>query len=86
MAKKKSEFKTMMIKEKLIAIDFETTGVYEGHPEEPWQIGIVEIENGKVCVNKKKSSLLQVGNRPFNPYVPGRWASIRDEIADAPSF
>ena len=55
-------------------IDFEGTGSVKGYPDEPWQIGLVQIRNGKLCPETNLESLLQVGERPFNRYAPGRHA------------
>jgi len=65
-------------------IDFEGTGIVKGHADEPWQIGMVLVENGRVVPDKVFTSFLQVGNRPFNRHAPGRHAQLRNEIAAAP--
>lgn len=71
----------------LVAIDFESTGVIAGYPDEPWQIGIVPISNGELAVSETFESYIQVdGERPFNPFAPGPWRLIRDEIEQAPSM
>jgi DNA polymerase-3 subunit epsilon len=77
-----------MQKETTIAvIDFETTGVVPGFPEEPWQVGLAFVRNGCVDPEYKFSSLLRVEpGRPFNPYAPGRYAGVRDELASSPSL
>ncbi len=67
-------------------IDFETTGVVEGHPNEPWQIGMVRFRNGKLVPEESFESLLRVGDRPFNPKAPGDHHKRRDEIAKAPTI
>lgn len=67
------------------AIDFETTGSLPGFQNEPWQIGIATIENGEICT-ELFDSLIQVGDRPFNKYAPGRHAQLRAQIAVAPTF
>ncbi len=66
-------------------IDFETTGSVSGFPNEPWQIGMVRFAGGRVLTDDTFSSLLRVGERPFNPHAPGRHAELRGEIAAAPS-
>jgi DNA polymerase III epsilon subunit-like protein len=68
----------------IVAIDFETTGSVPEHPDEPWQVGMVRITNG--VVEDTYQSLLRVGDRPFNAYAPGRHASLRAELAVAPTL
>ncbi len=68
----------------IVAIDFETTGAVPGYPDEPWQIGMVQITNGEVVDTYER--LLQVGERPFNAYAPGRHAQLRGELAAAPTL
>jgi DNA polymerase-3 subunit epsilon len=63
------------------SIDFETTGSVPGWPVEPWQIGVVRVENGEW---RCWESWLQVGPRPFHPQAPGRHASLRQELSQAP--
>lgn len=67
-------------------IDFETTGSVPGYPNEPWQIGMVSVRAGRVCADTSYSSLLRIGDRPFNPYAPGRYAMLRDKLVVAPIF
>jgi DNA polymerase III epsilon subunit-like protein len=69
----------------LTVIDFETTGSVAGYPVEPWQVGIVRMREGRVCVGEHAESLLRIGDRPFNPHAPGRHAQIRGQLAAAPS-
>ncbi len=66
-------------------IDFETTGAVAGYPVEPWQVGIVRLRAGRVCEGEFFESLLRIGDRPFNPRAPGRHASLRAELAEAPT-
>ncbi|MFO7936215.1 MAG: 3'-5' exonuclease [Kiritimatiellia bacterium] len=66
-------------------LDFETTGSVAGWPVEPWQLGIVSLRQGKVSKENMYETLLQIGERPFNPQVPGRHAQIRKELAKAPA-
>ncbi len=71
----------------ITAIDFEHTGSCPGHLNLPWQIGLVSLRGGRVCPQESFSSLLRIPpDQPFNPYTPGRWASLREEIAVAPSL
>jgi DNA polymerase III epsilon subunit-like protein len=67
-------------------IDFEATGAVEGYPSEPWQIGIVVFRRGHPAVEDSFASLLRVGDRPFNPYAPGRHEEQREEMSRAPSL
>ncbi len=64
-------------------VDFETTGAVPGYPVEPWQLGVVTIENGRVGAGFFET-LLRVGDRPFNPRAPGRHAQLRGRLAEAP--
>ncbi|MDF7798202.1 3'-5' exonuclease [Pontiellaceae bacterium B1224] len=71
---------------RITVLDYETTGSVRGFPTEPWQIGIVTLDGGKVDPDTMYESLLRVeANRPFNPHAPGRHALLRDEIAVAPT-
>jgi DNA polymerase III epsilon subunit-like protein len=71
---------------RITVLDYETTGSVRGFPTEPWQIGMVTLDGGKVDSDSMFESLLKVdANRPFNPYAPGRHAMLRDEIAAAPT-
>ncbi len=67
-------------------LDFESTGAVRGHPEEPWQVGMVEMKEGRVTGRHHESWLRVAAGRPFNPYAPGRHAEIRDLLAAAPSM
>jgi DNA polymerase-3 subunit epsilon len=69
-----------------VIIDFESTGSVEGYPVEPWQIGLVFFAKGSLAAECRYTSLLRVGDRPFNPYAPGRHAVLRDELARAPGL
>lgn len=68
------------------ALDFETTGSVPGYRNEPWQIGIVELQRGAIVPDTTLESLLRVGERPFNPHAPGRHGELRREIAAAPAL
>jgi len=71
----------------ITVIDFETTGTVRGFPAEPWQIGLVALEQGRVVPQSCFSSLLRVdATRPFNRYAPGRYAQLRHQIAAAPGL
>ena len=70
----------------LIAIDFEGTGVVEDYADEPWQIGLARIRNGKLCEKDLLESLLHIGDRPFNRYAPGRHAQLRSKLSTAPTM
>ncbi|MEN7972924.1 MAG: 3'-5' exonuclease [Verrucomicrobiota bacterium] len=70
----------------ITVLDYETTGSVHGFANEPWQIGMVTLRDGKIDPGSMFESLLRVDiNRPFNPHAPGRHALLRDEIAAAPS-
>ena len=75
-----------MLKATITVIDFEGTGVVKGYPDEPWQIGMVDVKNGIVRPETALESLLRVGERPFNRYAPGRHAELREEMAVAPTM
>ena len=68
-----------------VAIDFETTGSVPGYRNEPWQIGLAPICQGKSS-GELFDSLINVGDRPFNKYAPGRHAQLRSKIAIAPTM
>jgi DNA polymerase III subunit epsilon len=69
----------------LTVLDFETTGSVPGFDTEPWQVGAVQIRNGRVDPESCFESLIRVdANRPFNAYAPGMHHQLRDEIAAAP--
>jgi DNA polymerase III epsilon subunit-like protein len=66
-------------------IDFETTGSVAGYRIEPWQVGVVSVEQGVVRGETQYESLFRVGDRPFNVRAPGRHALLRDQLALAPT-
>jgi DNA polymerase III subunit epsilon len=68
----------------LTVLDFESTGAVRGHAEEPWQVGMVEVREGRVTGRYHDSWLCVAADRPFNPYAPGRHAEIRQILAAAP--
>ena len=71
---------------RVTVLDYETTGTVNGFPNEPWQIGMVTLERGKIAADSQFESWLKIDpNRPFNPHAPGRHAAIRDELAAAPT-
>jgi DNA polymerase III subunit epsilon len=65
-------------------IDFETTGSVAGYRIEPWQVGVVSVEQGVVRRETQYESLFRIGDRPFNVRAPGRHVLIRDQLAVAP--
>ena len=73
---------------RFVALDFETTGVLPGHPNEPWQLGVVEVdlEMGTVPGTAHEWFFRIPRDRPFSPRAPGRWAEMRDELAASPTF
>ncbi len=68
-----------------VALDFETTGSVPGYRNEPWQIGLAPICRGEIG-EELFDSLINVGERPFNKYAPGRHAQLRPKIAIAPTM
>lgn len=70
----------------LTAIDFETTGAVPGWPVDPWQVGLVTLEEGRVMPASAWESLIHVGDRPFSRHAPGRHRELREALASAPSF
>jgi len=70
---------------KAVAIDFETTGSMPGFRNEPWQIGLAPVVDGAIA-DEFFDSLINVGERPFNKYAPGRHAQLRSQIARAPTW
>lgn len=72
---------------RFVSLDFETTGSVKGWENEPWQLGLVEIEDGVPVMASKWETLFQVSpDRPFSPRAPGRWAEIRDDLAKSPTL
>ncbi len=61
-------------------LDFETTGIVQDYPSEPWQIGLIQVKKGRLMVRKKYNKLLYVGDRPFNLYAPGRHQELLPRI------
>ena len=70
---------------RVVCLDFETTGSVSGYPNEPWQLGLVEVVDGAVRVETKWETLFHVGDRPFAPRAVGRYAELRDELSRAPT-
>lgn len=71
----------------ILAIDFETTGSAKENANLPWQLGAVRIVNGVILPEQSFSVFFNVpADHKFNPYAPGRWASIRDQLAQAQRF
>ena len=70
----------------LTVLDFESTGVVRGHSDEPWQVGFVEMQGGRVTGRFHENWVRVLVDRPFNPYAPGRHAEIRTLLADAPEM
>lgn len=70
----------------ITVLDYESTGSLLGYPNEPWQIGMVSLNGGKVDTASVFESLLRVdADRPFNPHAPGRHGMLRNKISEAPS-
>jgi DNA polymerase-3 subunit epsilon len=70
----------------ITAIDFEGTGAVKGWPDEPWQVGLVALHDGRIAPETQFESLLRIGERPFNRYAPGRHAEQRDRMREAPAL
>lgn len=70
----------------LTVLDFESTGTVQGLPDEPWQVGMVEMREGRVTGRFHESYLRVAAGRPFNPYAPGRHADLREVLASAPAL
>jgi DNA polymerase-3 subunit epsilon len=71
----------------IVILDFESTGSSPGKTNLPWQLGAVCFSGGKVQADHAFSIYLRVpADYPFNPYAPGRWACLRDELAAAPTL
>lgn len=68
----------------ITVLDFETTGPVRGHPDIPWQIGLVELVDGRVTGAHREDLLHVPAGRPFNPYAPGRHAQLRNALDAAP--
>ena len=69
----------------LCVLDFESTGVVAGYPNEPWQIGLICLRDGVVDAASSWEQFMRIdATRPFNPHAPGRHAQLRDLLADAP--
>ena len=68
------------------ALDFETTGTVKGWPNEPWQLGLVKIEDGVVLPETRWETLLYVGDRPFSSRAVGRYSELREELLSAPKI
>ena len=70
-----------------ISLDFETTGTVRGWPNEPWQLGLIAVTDGQPVPETRWETFFRIpADRPFSPRAPGRWAELRDTLADAPSF
>lgn len=72
---------------RFVSLDFETTGVVKGFENEPWQLGLVAIEDGRPVVESKWETWFRVAaDRPFSPRAPGRWAELRKTLEESPAF
>ena len=72
---------------RFVALDFETTGTVQGLPDEPWQLGMVVVEDGAVLPDSQWETYFCIpADRPFSSRAPGRWAQIRGELASAPAW
>ncbi len=71
---------------RFVVLDFETTGAVAGWPVEPWQLGLVHVDEGRIRSEGFESLLRVAADRPFNPHAPGRHAQVRDRLAVAPTL
>ncbi len=71
---------------RILAIDFETTGKVDNYPDEPWQLGLVSMENGKIQAENAREYYFHIGERPFNRYAPGRHAELRPLLRKSEAF
>jgi DNA polymerase III subunit epsilon len=79
--------KTVLASEATITfVDFEGTGSVPGFADEPWQIGLVLLREGEIVPQSLTSQYLQIGERPFSHYAPGRHAELRDELGVSPQL
>lgn len=76
----------LLIQSAITVLDFETTGVVPGHPNEPWQLGLAGIRDGALDTASLGGHWLRVGDRPFNRHAPGRHSQIRDALRAAPTL
>jgi len=68
-----------------VCLDFETTGWHSANEYLPWQIGVARFSGPGFATVELYESLLNVpASHVFNPYTPGRWASLRDQLESAP--
>lgn len=70
----------------ITAIDFETTGTVYGYKVEAWQIGLVCISDELEKISSFESYLYIAKDRPFNKFAPGRHASLREILSEAPTM
>ena len=71
---------------RFVSLDFETTGTAKGFPNEPWQLGLVAIEDGVPMPGTQWETYFHVAaDRPFSPRAPGRWAEMRERLAVSPA-
>lgn len=71
----------------IIAIDFETTGQVRGQLDMPWQIGMACLHSSILLPDVRFSAYLRVPiEYHFNQYAPGRWAELRETLAESPSL
>ncbi len=70
----------------LTVLDFETTGVVPGYPNEPWQIGWIELVDEEPRAETLRGQWLRVGDRPFNRFAPGRHGQCRELLRNAPTL
>ena len=70
-----------------VCFDFETTGWTPESRNLPWQMGIARFSGPGFQEVRLFETLLRVPlEQVFNPYTPGRWAKIRDELSVSPAL
>ncbi len=73
---------------RFVALDFEATGVVPGYANDPWQLGVVELDlsSGPVQGTAREWFFQIPPDRPFSPRAPGRWAEMRGTLSASPTF
>lgn len=69
-----------------VVLDFETTGSVGAWPNEPWQLGMIAVKDGKPVAETCYETLFRVGDRPVNPHAPGFFHARRAEITTSPEW
>ena len=64
----------------LTVLDFESTGAVSGHADEPWQVGMVEMQGGRVTGRHYESFLRVAASRQV-AVGGGTWVEAPVEAA-----